>query len=67
MSRRCSPPRRLRQLCRGKPAGIAYARCPLRIQVRCSTYLYTLCVADSDKADKLKQSLPPGLQVLDNV
>lgn len=29
-------------------------------QVRCSRYLYTLCVADADKADKLKQSLPPG-------
>ena len=30
------------------------------LQVRCSRYLYTLCVTDSDKADKLKQSLPPG-------
>lgn len=27
-----------------------------------SQYLYTLTVKDSDKADKLKQSLPPGLQ-----
>lgn len=25
-------------------------------------YLYTLSVADSDKAEKLTQSLPPGLQ-----
>jgi large subunit ribosomal protein L38e len=31
-----------------------------KFKVRCSQYLYTLCVADSDKADKLKQSLPPG-------
>lgn len=31
-----------------------------KFKVRCSKYLYTLCVADSDKADKLKQSLPPG-------
>lgn len=30
------------------------------LQVRCSRLLYTLCVEDSDKADKLKQSLPPG-------
>eukprot|EP00197_Chlamydomonas_leiostraca_P002457 CAMPEP_0202857004 /NCGR_PEP_ID=MMETSP1391-20130828/99_1 /ASSEMBLY_ACC=CAM_ASM_000867 /TAXON_ID=1034604 /ORGANISM="Chlamydomonas leiostraca, Strain SAG 11-49" /LENGTH=69 /DNA_ID=CAMNT_0049535743 /DNA_START=40 /DNA_END=249 /DNA_ORIENTATION=+ len=36
-----------------------------KFKVRCSKYLYTLCVADSDKADKLKQSLPPGLQVVD--
>ena len=34
-----------------------------KFKVRCSRYLYTLCVTDSDKADKLKQSLPPGLQV----
>lgn len=36
-----------------------------KFKVRCSRYLYTLCVTDSDKADKLKQSLPPGLQVLE--
>merc|ERR1711977_676940 len=36
-----------------------------KFKVRCSKYLYTLCVADSDKADKLKQSLPPGLHVQD--
>ena len=27
--------------------------------------LYTLCVKDLEKADKLKQSLPPGLTVKD--
>ncbi len=32
-----------------------------KFKVRCSRYLYTLCVTDSDKADKLKQSLPPGI------
>ena len=36
-----------------------------KFKVRCSKYLYTLCVTDSDKADKLKQSLPPGLHVQD--
>lgn len=34
-----------------------------KFKVRCSRYLYTLCVKDSDKADKLKQSLPSTLQV----
>jgi len=34
-----------------------------KFKVRCTKYLYTLCVTDSDKADKLKQSLPPGIQV----
>lgn len=32
----------------------------VKFKVRCSKYLYTLCVHDSEKADKLKQSLPPG-------
>jgi large subunit ribosomal protein L38e len=36
-----------------------------KFKVRCSKYLYTLCVTDNDKAEKLKQSLPPGLQVQD--
>lgn len=36
-----------------------------KFKVRCSRYLYTLCVTDSDKAEKLRQSLPPGLNVED--
>ena len=28
-------------------------------KVRCFKYLYTLCVFDLKKAEKLKQSLPP--------
>jgi len=36
-----------------------------KFKVRCSKYLYTLCVTDPEKADKLKQSLPPGLTVKD--
>lgn len=31
-----------------------------KFKVRCSRYLYTLVVDDAAKADKLKQSLPPG-------
>jgi large subunit ribosomal protein L38e len=37
----------------------------VKFKVRCKKYLYTLCVFDTDKADKLKQSLPPGLTVQD--
>ncbi|KAL0739942.1 hypothetical protein Bca4012_081455 [Brassica carinata] len=33
----------------------------VKFKVRCSKYLYTLCVFDQEKADKLKQSLPPVL------
>ncbi|KAF3789932.1 60S ribosomal protein L38 [Nymphaea thermarum] len=33
----------------------------VKFKVRCSKYLYTLCVFDSEKADKLKQSLPPDV------
>ncbi|CAN6552179.1 unnamed protein product [Malus baccata var. baccata] len=36
----------------------------VKLKVGCSKYLYTLCVFDSEKADK-KQSLPPGLNVQD--
>ena len=35
----------------------------VKFKVRCSRYLYTLVVTDADKANKLKQSLPPGLNV----
>ena len=35
-----------------------------KFKVRCSRYLYTLCVTDADKAEKLKQSLPPGERVV---
>jgi len=34
-----------------------------KFKVRCSRYLYTLVITDKEKAEKLKQSLPPGLQV----
>jgi large subunit ribosomal protein L38e len=33
-----------------------------KFKIRCSKYLYTLSVEDSEKADKLTQSLPPGLK-----
>lgn len=33
----------------------------VKFKVRCSKYLYTLCMSDFEKAEKLKQSLPPGI------
>ena len=33
----------------------------VKFKVRCHRFLYTLVLKDSDKADKLKQSLPPGM------
>ena len=36
-----------------------------KFKIRCSKYLYTLKVADKDKAEKLTQSLPPGLNKKD--
>lgn len=33
-----------------------------KFKIRCSRYLYTLVVTDAEKAEKLTQSLPPGLQ-----
>eukprot|EP00441_Pelagodinium_beii_P022470 CAMPEP_0197654280 /NCGR_PEP_ID=MMETSP1338-20131121/38758_1 /TAXON_ID=43686 ORGANISM="Pelagodinium beii, Strain RCC1491" /NCGR_SAMPLE_ID=MMETSP1338 /ASSEMBLY_ACC=CAM_ASM_000754 /LENGTH=73 /DNA_ID=CAMNT_0043229695 /DNA_START=58 /DNA_END=279 /DNA_ORIENTATION=- len=37
----------------------------VKFKIRCSRYLYTLTVKDADKAEKLTQSLPPGLQRVD--
>ncbi|GJQ71988.1 putative ribosomal L38e protein family [Trypoxylus dichotomus] len=34
-----------------------------KFKVRCSRFLYTLVIVEKEKAEKLKQSLPPGLQV----
>ncbi|GBG33862.1 60S ribosomal protein L38 [Hondaea fermentalgiana] len=33
-----------------------------KFKIRCSRYLYTLVVPDREKAEKLTQSLPPGLK-----
>jgi len=32
----------------------------VKFKVRCSRYLYTLVINDKEKAEKLRQSLPPG-------
>ncbi|KAI8647614.1 60S ribosomal protein L38, partial [Parasitella parasitica] len=36
----------------------------VKFKVRCSRYLYTLVVKDKSKANKLRQSLPPGKLVI---
>ncbi|EXJ96408.1 ribosomal protein L38e [Capronia coronata CBS 617.96] len=32
----------------------------IKMKIRCKRYVYTLILKDSDKADKIKQSLPPS-------
>merc|ERR1712141_765922 len=34
-----------------------------KFKVRCSRYLYTLTVAEKEKAERLRSALPPGLVV----
>jgi large subunit ribosomal protein L38e len=36
----------------------------VKFKVRCHRYLYTLVLKDLDKAEKLKQSLPPSTFLL---
>lgn len=37
----------------------------IKFKVRCQRHLYTLVLTDSEKADKLKQSLPPSMETPD--
>lgn len=43
-----------------RKAGSGAAATKYKFKLRCSRYLYTFCLADSDKAEKLRQSLPPS-------
>ncbi|KAI6000872.1 ribosomal protein L38e [Pisolithus albus] len=52
---------RIKKVAARTPTGKAITK----FKVRCSRYLYTLSVDDPEKAEKLKQSLPPGLTVVD--
>lgn len=45
-------------------AKVAGGKQQTKFKVRCSRYLYTLSVDDPEKAEKLKQSLPPGASAL---
>ncbi|EKG14571.1 Ribosomal protein L38e [Macrophomina phaseolina MS6] len=57
------------EICRRKDASSARIKKnksnQTKFKVRCHRYLYTLVLKDSDKAEKLKQSLPPGLTITD--
>ncbi|KAK5110829.1 60S ribosomal protein L38 [Meristemomyces frigidus] len=56
------------EICRRKDARSARVKKNVnqtKFKVRCKRYLYTLVLKDSDKADKLRQSLPPGLTITD--
>ncbi|QKX62722.1 uncharacterized protein TRUGW13939_09884 [Talaromyces rugulosus] len=58
------------EICRRKDASSARIKrnrktSQTKFKVRCNRFLYTLVLKDSDKADKLKQSLPPALKIED--
>jgi len=44
---------------------VAGGKAKTKFKIRCSRYLYTLSLDDTEKAEKLKQSLPPGLNVVE--
>ncbi|KAI9790765.1 MAG: 60S ribosomal protein L38 [Piccolia ochrophora] len=53
------------EICRRKDASSARIKrnrkaSQIKFKVRCRRLLYTLVLKDTDKAEKLKQSLPPG-------
>jgi large subunit ribosomal protein L38e len=50
---------RIKKIAAKKPGGPEKTK----FKVRCSRYLYTLSIDDPEKAEKLKQSLPPGLDI----
>jgi hypothetical protein len=41
-------------------AAAAQGKQVTKFKIRCSRYLYTLVLEDGEKAEKLRQSLPPG-------
>ncbi|KTW32143.1 uncharacterized protein T551_00825 [Pneumocystis jirovecii RU7] len=47
-----------------KSTRIVKTRAQVKFKVRCSRYVYTLVVNDHEKAEKLKQSLPPNLPIV---
>ncbi|KZT06608.1 ribosomal protein L38e [Laetiporus sulphureus 93-53] len=48
-----------------KKIAVAGAKTRTKFKIRCSRYLYTLSLDDSEKAKKLQQSLPPGLNIVE--
>jgi len=45
------------------PSKVPNGKTKTKFKIRCSRYLYTLLIDDPEKAEKLKQSLPPGALV----
>ncbi|TFK97717.1 ribosomal protein L38e [Pterulicium gracile] len=44
---------------------VAGGKMKTKFKIRCSRFLYTLSLDDPEKAEKLRQSLPPGLNVVE--
>ncbi|TVY12572.1 60S ribosomal protein L38 [Lachnellula arida] len=58
------------EVCRRKDASSARIKrnkktSTVKFKVRCQKYVYTLVLKDSEKVEKLKQSLPPSLTIAD--
>ncbi|EON97629.1 putative 60s ribosomal protein l38 protein [Phaeoacremonium minimum UCRPA7] len=58
------------EICRRKDASSARIKknkkaSSIKFKVRCQKHLYTLVLKDAEKAEKLKQSLPPSLAIKD--
>lgn len=49
------------KVARVKKTVLANRNVQTKFKLRCSRFLYTLVVNDVEKAEKLKQSLPPGM------
>lgn len=65
MPREISDIKNFIEICRRKDASSARIKrskktSAIKFKVRCQRHLYTLVLKDSEKADKLKQSLPPS-------
>ncbi|KAJ5128709.1 ribosomal protein L38e [Penicillium atrosanguineum] len=70
MPREISDIKQFIEICRRKDASSARIKRnrksqQIKFKVRCERFVYTLALTDSAKADKLKQSLPPSLKVVD--
>ncbi|CEJ55437.1 60S ribosomal protein [Penicillium cataractarum] len=70
MPREVSDIKQFIEICRRKDASSARIKRnrknqQTKFKVRCERFVYTLALTDSAKAEKLKQSLPPSLKVVD--
>ncbi|KAI1001601.1 hypothetical protein K3495_g6600 [Podosphaera aphanis] len=70
MPRETSDIKQFIEICRRKDASSARIKrnkktSQTKFKVRCQRFLYTLVLKDSEKVEKLKQSLPPNLVIAD--